>query len=323
MKKAVTMLLAVILLLGSTCGCAKNGAADPAGDEDKFTVGFSVITLSIEYYADMKDAFIAQCEERDWDYIVTESGQDVEATLNDCIDLIQRGVDALVVASWYGDSMGEVLEQAEASGVPVYFVNTGGLNEADPWVSHVLANDLEVGYYAGVWTAQHFLGEGQDTVNYVSLTTASTVGRDRVDGYENGLRDGGLTVNKLNEYLGSTREDYLAAMEDALNAYPDIDLVYGISSVCNLGAFDAVDAANKEEQVVIVGWDNSAEDQEIIDMRSSFLGTVDVDPEYEMSICLDNVAAHTAGEEVERISTYYPYIYTADGYVTYEDIFPE
>lgn len=321
MKKVVAMLLALVMLL-SMAACAKNDPApETPADDDKFTVGFSVITLSIEYYADMKDAFEKICTDKGWEYIVTESGQDVEATLNDCMDLLEKGIDALVIASWYGDSMGEVLEIADNKGIPVYYMNTGGLDEASTWVSHVIADDVQVGNFVGQYTAKYFLDEKkQDTVNFVALSTASSVGRNRVDGFVAGLKEGGLTVNVLNEYLGSTREDYLAAMEDALIAYPDVDLVYGVSTVCQLGAYDAVEAAQKTGEVIITGWDVSAEDKQVIDAKTGYIGAVEVDPVYEMTICLEKVEQYAAGKDIERISNYYPKLYTADGYVSAEDV---
>ncbi|MDO4565454.1 MAG: sugar ABC transporter substrate-binding protein [Clostridia bacterium] len=321
MKKILGLLLVVLMLASLATACQTGDGTEQGSDDDVFTVGFSVITLNIEYYADMKDAFEQICTEKGWEFIVTESGQDVEATLNDCMDLLERGIDALVIASWYGDSMGEVLELADDKGIPVYYMNTGGLDDAGSWVSHVIADDVNVGYFAGVWTAKHFIEQENKTeVNLISLTTATSVGRNRVDGYIDGLEAGGLTVNLLNEYLGSTREDYLASMEDALTAYSNIDLVYGVSSVCQLGAYDAIAAAQRTDEIVIVGWDNSAEDKQIIDSRISYLGTIEVDPAYEMEICLEKVEAYANGEDIERISNYYPSIYTADGYVTAEEV---
>lgn len=318
MKKFLAILLALALALSLMVGCGNEPAAPV--EDDTFTVGFSVITLTIEYYAQMKDAFESICAEKGWDFIVTESGQDVEATLNDCMDLLEKGVDALVIASWYGDSMGEVLEVAEQKGTPVWFMNTGGLEEDQSWIEHVIADDVAVGNFAGVWAGKQQMDLDKTEVNVVSLSTASSVGRNRVDGFLAGLEQAGLKVNLLNEYLGSTREDYLGAMEDALVAYDKIDLVYGVSTVCQLGAYDAVSAAQRTDEVTILGWDVSAEDKEVIDSRQGYIGAVEVDPVYEMTIALDNLEKYIAGEDVPKVCNYYPNIYSADGYVYAADV---
>lgn len=327
MKKLFALLLALAMVLSlAACG-AKAPAAEapadaPAADEDAFTVGFSIITLNIAYYAEMADTFKAECENRGWNYYVAEAGMDVETTLNDCTDMIQKGVDALVIASWYGDSLGDILEQAEAANIPVYFINTGGLTDEDVYVGHVIADDVQVGIYAGAWTAQYFQAQGKNEISMVSTTSASTVGRNRVDGYIQGLKENGMTVNVLNEYICDSREDCMAALEDALTAYDHIDLVYGIGTNNNLGEYDAIDAAQREE-CVIVGWDLADEDKALIDADSQFIATLDVDASYEMTTTLDHVAAYAAGEEVERLTNYYPILYTAEGEVTYEAVFGE
>ena len=328
MKRLLSILL-VLMMLGGICGCSSSGSGSSAGSqagnssgsaEDPFTVGFSIITLNIPYYGEMADTFKSECEARGWTPIIAEAGMDVETTLNDCTDMIQNGVDALVIASWYGDSLGDVLEKAEAANIPVYFINTGGLSDSDVYVGHVIADDVEVAKYSGTWTAQYFQKQGKNEISMVSTTSASTVGRNRVDGYITGLKEAGMTVNVLNEYICDSREDCMAALEDALTAYDHIDLVYGIGTNNNLGEYDAIDAAQREE-CVIVGWDLAEDDKALIDTKGQFIATLDVDATYEMTTTLDHVEAYAKGEKVERLTNYYPVLYTSEGEVTYEDVF--
>ena len=315
MKKKMMALVVMCAMLLSFMGVVQVNA-----EEEQFKVGFSIITLDIAYYSEMKDTFVKECEERGWEGLVTNANMDVETTLNDCMDLIRQGVDTLVIASWYGDSLGEVLEAAEMEGIPVFFINTGGLTDSDVYVGHVIADDTQVGYYAGGWTAQYFKDKGQEEISIVSTTSASTVGRNRVDGYMKGLEENGMTVNVLNEYICDSREDCMTSIEDALTAYDHIDVVYGIGTNNNLGEYDAIDAAKREDPI-IVGWDLADEDKERIDSGSQFVATLVVDPVYEMTTTLDHVQANADGEEVERLTNYYPEIYTAEGTVTYDDVF--
>lgn len=335
MKRVIALLIGISMLVIFMAGCSPSQKPDstepetkPTSEngepsepsEEEFTVGFSVITLNIEYYAIMKDAFEEMCDQRGWKYLVTESGQDVEATLNDCADLIHKGVDALVIASWYGDSMGEVYELAAEADVPVFFINTGGLEDGDPYISHVLADDYDTGKFIGYWTAKYFINEKQKSdIRFITLTTATSIGRNRMDGFVEGLKDGGVNGDWLHEYLFNTREDALAATEDALITYPEIDLIHSCSDVAELGSYDAVAAAGRTE-VIINGWDIGDEQKELISGGTQFVSLVDVDPVYEMLLTLDNVEAYHEGKTVEKYFTYYPKILTAEGYVTYDEV---
>ena len=339
MKKMIALLLTLVLVV-ALFGCTgqtdtKNPSDAPASgsagtqdsenqmdDTKTFTVGFSIITLDIPYYAEMKDTFVKGCEARGWEYMVAEAGMSVEKTLNDCSDMITKGVDALVIASWYGDSLGDTLEQAAKAEIPVFFLNTGGLTDNDIYVGHVVADDYQVGYYAGTWTAQRFLKEGKAEITAVDTTSASTVGRNRVDGYRKGMEDAGVKVEWLNEYITENREQCMAAIEDALTAYSTIDLIYGIGSNNNLGAYDAVDAAQRKDPI-IVGWDLSEEDQKLIDANTQFVATLVVSAEFEMNTTLEHVEANAKGENVERLTNYYPDLYTNEGVVTSVDVFGE
>jgi len=316
MKKILALVLVLMLVTALFVGCGKTQEKV----EKKFTVGFSIITLNIPYYAEMQETFIKECNERGWEYVIAEAGMDVEKTLNDCSDMIQQKVDALVIASWYGESLGDTLDQAKAAGIPVYFLNTGGLSDDDPYVGHVIADDIEVGRYEGTWAAQYFIKQGKSDIKMVATTSASTVGRNRVDGFLKGLKDGGVTAEYLQEYIADSRETCMASIEDALTTYSQIDLIYGIGTNNNLGALDAIDAAKRTDPV-IVGWDLSTDDKSAIDAKGQFVATLNVSAKFEMSTTMDHVAAYAKGEKVEKLTNYYPDIYTADGFITSKDVF--
>jgi ribose transport system substrate-binding protein len=328
MKKTVSIMLAVLLMLCFIlAGCTSSGPGSsedeaPAsgdGGGEKFTVGFSVITLEFTYYAEMKDAIESICKERDWDCITSVAGQDVEATLNDCADLIQKGVDALVIASWYGDSMGEVYELATAADIPVYFIDTGGLDPSAPYITHVVADDKETGYAFGIWIADYFKQQGKTEIDYAVITTATSVGRNRADGFIEGLAAGGVTGNNLNEHNFTAREDAMNFTEDTLVANSKLDLIYTIAEMAMLGAYDACAAANRDE-VTIVGWDSGQEQQQLVDSGTQILGYVSLDPALEAKLTLDAVQAYRDGESVDKLITYYPSIYTKDGLISLEDV---
>ncbi len=126
MKKLLTLLM-TLLLVCSLAACG-NKPADDSGEggtpeEGRFFVGFSSVTLNIPYYAEMADVFEKECDKRGWDHTTLINNMNVEQQINDCLDLLQQGVDALVIASWWGDSIHEVLEAAAEAKVPVFFLN--------------------------------------------------------------------------------------------------------------------------------------------------------------------------------------------------------
>lgn len=344
MKKSVAFLLIICLMMVSAFGCTQTvetteaedtmtvtaepatgstteeTAAEEAATEKPITIGISIISLSYPYYAKLQDGLVEKCEEKGWDYILTEANMDVEKTLNDCADLVQKGVDALVIASWYGDSMGEVYDLCEQAGIPIFFIDTGGLADDGGYVTNVGALDYDAGLMEGYWTAQQLLAEGKTEANYLDFTSATTVGKNRVDGFQAGAAQAGLTLNVLHQYLGDTRESFMASCEDALTAYPVIDLIFGASAQAGLGCYDAVIAASRSE-ITVVGYDAEDDEKTLIDTGTQYIASVELLPYDEAAMTIQYVEDYFNGATFEKFTSFPAGMYTKDGHLTSEDVF--
>jgi len=337
MKRLITLAIAIVMLLACTA-CSTTPAAsteavtaDPAkatepvaatseeavpADDKKVTIGFSVITLTFPAYVSLQNGIIAACDTRGWDYFLAEAGMDVEKTINDCLDLMERDIDALVIASWYGDSLGEVFETAEKKGIPVFMIDTGGLPETG-YVTHVGCDDYNAGYQAGQWAAQYLVKKSITDINYISLTSATSVGRNRSDGFLAALNDaeGVTTVTLLHEYLGDSRELFMSTFEDALITYPEINLVFSSSAQGSLGAYDACTAANRTE-VYIIGFDNETDEQVLIEKGTQYIASVDqlrTEQAEQTMQCVEDYLFNGKTFEIKTESKIA--MNTADGYV--------
>ena len=327
-KKLTVIFLVVLMVLTAVTGCSpqkdQGNSGDSNKDDGKLTIGFSVITQNFPYYVSMLDGFKAACDTKGWDYIWTEAGMDVEKTVNDCSDLIQKGVDALVIASWYGDSLADVFAQCKEAGIPVFLIDTGSLPPDGDYVTNIGTVDFDAGYAAGYWAAKYLKDQGKSEVNYITFTTATTVGRNRVDGFIQGLKDSGekvgLTAEQLNEYLGDTRESYMASCEDALTTYPKLDLIFAANAQGGLGSYDACVAAGRKE-VNIIGYDSEADEMKLIDQGTQYIASVKQQP-YEMAQqTIQNIEDYLYnGATFEKSTPFDSNLYTVDGLLTKEDI---
>ena len=278
MKKFWVALLSLAMLLSLCAGCGADetdeSTAEGADDADTFTVGFSVASLEYPYYATMQEAFEAACEAKGWDYICSDSHNNAEKALNDCNDMILKGVDALVITSWYGDTLGEIFDSCEEKNIPVFLIDTGTASRDESFVTDIGTNSFEAGRYGGIWTAQYMQEtEGKTEVNLLNFLNETDISRQRVDGFVAGLEEGGLTVNVLHEYLNNTREGYMSDCEDALITYDDVDLIYGSSALAGLGAYDACDAAQRTE-IKIAGFAAEQEEMDKTDAGTNYIASI-------------------------------------------------
>lgn len=328
MKKTLALLLTlcIVLALGA-CGAGDDPASvetapgESASSEnpEALHVGFSIVSLEFPFYVSMLDGFKAACEEKGWTYEYTDAGLDAETQLNDCADLIMKDVDVLVISSWYGDILSDVFEQAEAADIPVFLIDTQ-VPESDGYVSSIGTVNYDAGMLGGKWAAQHLAEDGKTEVNLVLMHATDVVATDRANGFVAGLEEAGVTVNLLNTYVGSTREAYMTACEDALTTYDNIDLIFGSDAQAGLGSYDACQGAGRYE-VEIMGFDCEDEEVERIDSGTQYIASVMQFPAVMAETTVENLDRYVfGGETIEQSLACDAGIYCAEGEITADEI---
>lgn len=286
MKKLFALMLALAMVLSlAACSDSKTDAPEetPSNTEtnepsDSLTIGLSMYTLEYPFYVTMCDAFEAACEERGWTCITTNASTDATTQLNDCLDLLNKDIDALVLTSWYGDALSEAFVQANEMGIPIFLMDTSTLPDEGEFVTRIGTVNYDAGYVGGFYAGKYLVDSGKTSVDTVALHSGDEVSTDRRDGILAGLADAGLTVNMLNEYHSASREDSMANFEDAMTTYSNIDLVVATSAQHGMGAYSAAEAAGRNE-MLIVAYDGEAEEMDAIDNGTdTYLCTVTQDP---------------------------------------------
>ena len=106
------------LLLG-TIALAASFAVSPALAQDKGTVGIAMPTKSSTRWISDGDSMVKQFKDAGYDTILQYAEDDIPTQLSQVENMIVRGVDALVIAAIDGTTLGNALEQAAASDIPV------------------------------------------------------------------------------------------------------------------------------------------------------------------------------------------------------------
>ena len=321
-RKTMATLLAVSMAFGMISGCfATVSAEETEVAHEPLKIGLSLYTLEYPFYVTMCDAFEAACEEKGWECVTTNASTDVSTQLNDCLDLINKDIDALALTSWYGDSLSEVFDSCEEKGIPVFLMDTSTIPEDATFVTRIGTVNHDATYVGGTYTGKWYLEQGIDTVDAVALDSGDEVSTDRKNGFLDGMADAGLTVNVINEYFSASREDSMANMEDALTTYDKIDLVIGTSAQHSLGAYSACEGAKRSE-MKIVSMDGEDEEKEMIDLEDSiYLLTVTQDPAGIARTICQNIEDYVFnGAEFEEFQSAPAGLYTADGEVTADEV---
>lgn len=145
---------------------------------------------------------------------------------------------------------------------------------------------------------------------------------DRCNGFMDGMKENGIEVNLVNDYIGDTRAKSMQAAEDALVTYGEgkVDLIFGYSAQSSLGAYDAVVAANRSE-IKVMGFDGEQDELDLIDAGTQYVGTIIQYPD-KMGVLTAELIEKTliGGETVEQKQPMSAGVYCADGALSGEEI---
>ena len=130
-RRIVAAMLAGVMALGMLAGCGGSGKSDSdGGSSDKKSSDANIAvfyyTYSDTYIASVRTALDAKLDERGVEY-QDYDGNSNQTTQNEQIDTaIQTGATALIVnivTSGSVDASSQIVEKAEAAGIPVIFFN--------------------------------------------------------------------------------------------------------------------------------------------------------------------------------------------------------
>jgi ribose transport system substrate-binding protein len=174
---------------------------------------------------------------------------DVQAQITQIEDLIAQGVEGIALAPTDPNALAPVVDSAIAAGIPVVFVDTRGINEG---VTFIGTNN-EVGAALAAEYMCENLPEGAEVAILQGLISQST-GQARAEGSKKGLTDCGLNV-VAEQTAEWDRSKGITVTENILAGNPNIQGIFGSNDNMALGAVQALKAAAKLEDVMVVGFD--------------------------------------------------------------------
>ena len=292
-----------------------------AKEEENLKIGLSFVSLNFPYYVRMYDTFMEEAEKNKWEVSFVDGNLDATTQLNGIQDLVNDDVDVMVISTWYIDAMEDVLQQCVDKDIPVFVIgNTENPDNINELIQYACGTEhYDAGHLGGTYMSKYLKDQGRDSIKMATMVGSTEQMKARAQGFVDGMTDHGISVEVLNEYDVSTREEAMASGEDALTTYPDIELFYGVSAQGALGAYDATVGANRTE-VMVFGYDGEDEELEVIDEDNNYVGTVTQAPDVEASTTVEYIKKYLDGEEFDKIVPISAGIYCDEGQLTAEEV---
>lgn len=181
------------------------------------------------------------------DFVLTTAG-DVQTQVNNVEDLIAQKIDALVILPMESDPLTEPVKAAKERGIFITAVDRG-LSEEGVEDLYVGGNNPQYGVVA----AEYFKGklpQGGKIVVMRGIPTA--IDNIRIEAFQKVLEGTGIEILDM-QYANWNPDKAFEVMQDYLTRFPQIDGVWAGDDDAALGARAAIEQAERQEGMVLLG----------------------------------------------------------------------
>lgn len=325
MKKWLAIAMVFIMAgMLTACGGTEKESSDANTEqaseekaEGKKTIGVSLMTLQYEFFQDMKAGIEAAAGD-EYEIVFNDPALDLQKQIAAVENFCAQGVDAIILNAVDPEGIVTALDTAEEKGIPVITVDMKPSSGA--FETYIGSDNFLGGELAARWAAKDLLAEKEDAKVVVLTNPLSSSAIERADGFKETIKEVMPKAEIIAEQGADTREAFMSTMEDLLTANEEIDLVFAYSAQGGLGAYDAIQASGREDEIKVIGFDASEEEQTAIDEGGSYKGSIIQFPDKLGETCVESVTKVLAGEELEPDIGVEVGVFTADGILYLKDL---
>jgi len=274
-------------------------ALSAAVSAQTYHFGYVVQDLGNQFWLTMSHGVQDRAAELGHRVTVLDARTDPNRQLANVEDLIQRGIDALLLSPWDAPSGGTATEAANKAGIPVFVLDIGV--SSGKYETLIVSDNYAGGVIAAEYMAQLLGGRGD--VAIIQCQLGYEIVSLREQGFEDRATELGLRV-VAKQPADSQRALGMTVMQNILQARPNLRGVFSCNDEMALGAIEAIRAAGKQNDIVVIGFDAIPDALDAIE-DGRMAATVAQRP-YEIGrMGVDAAVAYLKGEKLES-TTYIP-----------------
>ncbi|WP_046216015.1 ribose ABC transporter substrate-binding protein RbsB [Paenibacillus wulumuqiensis] len=294
MKKIVPLLAAVmivVLLSGCSLQPPEWAKSEKSAKPGEIKIGLSISTLNNPFFVSLKDGVMKEAKKLNIEVIVVDAQNDSAKQSNDVDDLMQQGVDALLINPTDSAAISAAVQSANGLDIPVVTLDRSA-DKGD--VKALVASDNAKG---GKMAAEYIvkeLGKDAKVIELQGVPGASAT-RERGKGFHD-------VADKELDVVASQAADFdrtkgLTVMENLLQGNPDVQAVFAHNDEMALGAIEAIQSSGKD--IPVIGFDGNEDALNSI-KEGKLTATVAQQPELIGQMAVDAARDVLQGKTVEK-----------------------
>ncbi len=269
-----------------------------AAHAEGLKIGFSQVTLQSPFYVQLKNGAEAAAKAGGDTLTFLDANGDVTKQNNDIQDLITQGVNAIIINPVNPDAVAPSLEAAKAAGIPVITVDRPINGEGV--TAHIGRDNKKMGGIVGQAVVDRLKKDGVEGATIIEIQgdAGGAVMMDRRDGFHAAIEGSG---NKIVEgpYAEYIRANAVVAMQDLLQAHPEVKVVYAHNDDMALGAMQVLHESGRDD-VLVCGVDGLSEALKVMEDGGNYIATALNDPQYLGDVTIQVARQAAAGKSVPK-----------------------
>ncbi|OMF21779.1 D-ribose ABC transporter substrate-binding protein [Paenibacillus sp. FSL H8-0548] len=294
MKKISVILISFLLVLMTGCSLEPPDWAKPnsGGKIGNIKIGLSISTLNNPFFVSVKDGVAAEAAKLGIEVIVIDAQNDSAKQSNDVEDLMQKGVNALLINPVDSSAISTVVQTANSLDIPVVTLDRSA-DKGD--VKALVASDnVKGGSMAAEYIVQQ-VGKGAKVIELEGSPGASAT-RERGKGFHE-IADTQLDVI-AKQTADFDRTKGLTVMENLLQGNPGVQAVFAHNDEMALGAIEAIQSSGKN--IPIIGFDGNEDALNSI-QAGKLTGTIAQQPDLIGQLAVQAAKDVLDGKTVEKL----------------------
>ncbi|ALS23665.1 MULTISPECIES: sugar ABC transporter substrate-binding protein [Paenibacillus] len=309
MNKMKALFLPMVLLAGvlSACGGGGGSASGGAGSdgnsgEKKLTIGVSYQNLQNEFAINIQNAVRDKANEKGVELLEADGQGKSENQIAQIENFINRQVDAIILNPYDKNGAAPAVDLAVAAKIPVIVVNSQ-VSNLDKATAFSGSDDVVAGKLQMQFIADQLGGKGNVVIIHGPNGNSAEI--SRTEGNKEVLTQYPDIKVLAEQTANWDRAQALNLMENWLQTHKDIDAVVAQNDEMALGAYKAIEAAKKADDILVVGIDAIPDALKSVE-AGQLAATVFQDSHGQGSKAVELAIQAAKGESVEHMN-YIPF----------------
>lgn len=253
-------------------GCSQEAPASGGAQKietkkaSEVTVGYAGPTLTNAFFVGLSKGVKDGAAKHGFELKETNANGDAKTQFDDAMNLLNQGVDVLILTPIDSNGITPVVQQANQKNVPVFTLDRG--SSGGTITNFVETDNRKAGADAAKWIAEQLEKRyGSAKGNVVDLTglTGTTAAAGREQGFATTMKQYPDIKQVAKQEGAFDQEKSLNVTTDILQANKEIDAIFGANDDNTVGAVRAIDSAGRfepasdEKHIMIIGIDGTAQ----------------------------------------------------------------